>query len=72
MSDHFLAHPVSVGASFGRRILALEQARQMVIVGTPEAVAARLTPYAEIGFDTLLLMERVPLDYETLRLFIQG
>jgi len=36
-----------------------------------EEVAARLAPYVGIGFDTFLLMERTPLDHETLRLFMQ-
>lgn len=48
-----------------------ERARQMAIMGTPEEVAARLTPYIDIGFDMFLIMERTPLDYETTRLFIQ-
>jgi hypothetical protein len=34
-------------------------------------VAARLAPYVGLGFDTFLLMERTPLDHETLRLFMQ-
>jgi alkanesulfonate monooxygenase SsuD/methylene tetrahydromethanopterin reductase-like flavin-dependent oxidoreductase (luciferase family) len=47
-----------------------ERAQQMAIAGTPEEVAAQLTPYLGIGFDMFLLMERTPLDPETLRLFI--
>jgi len=47
-----------------------ERARQMAIAGTPEQVAAALTPYIGIGFDMFLLMERSPLDHETLRLFM--
>ena len=39
--------------------------------GTPEEVAARLAPYVGIGFDTFLVLERTPLDHETLRLFMQ-
>jgi F420-dependent oxidoreductase-like protein len=48
-----------------------ERARQMAIAGTPEQVAAALSPYIGIGFDMVLLMERTPLDAETLRLFMQ-
>ena len=48
-----------------------ERARQMAIAGTPEEVAARLAPYLGLGFDMFLLLERTPLDYETLRLFMQ-
>jgi F420-dependent oxidoreductase-like protein len=54
------------------RQIPLERARQMAIAGTPEEVAIALIPYIEIGFDMVLLMERAPLDYESLRLFIQG
>jgi alkanesulfonate monooxygenase SsuD/methylene tetrahydromethanopterin reductase-like flavin-dependent oxidoreductase (luciferase family) len=52
------------------RHLPIEQARQWAIAGTPEEVAAQLAPYVDIGFDTFLLMERTPLDQETLRLFM--
>jgi hypothetical protein len=48
-----------------------ERARQMAIAGRPEQVAAALSPYIGIGFDMVLLMERAPLDAETLRLFMQ-
>jgi F420-dependent oxidoreductase-like protein len=48
-----------------------ERARQMAIAGTPEEVATALVPYLGIGFDMFLLMERTPLDDETLRLFMQ-
>jgi len=34
-------------------------------------LATYLRPYAQLGFQTFLLMERTPLDYETLRLFMQ-
>ena len=54
-----------------QRGLPLEQARQWAIAGTPEEVAARLAPYVGIGFDTFLVLERTPLDHETLRLFMQ-
>jgi alkanesulfonate monooxygenase SsuD/methylene tetrahydromethanopterin reductase-like flavin-dependent oxidoreductase (luciferase family) len=53
------------------RHLPIEQARQWTIAGTPEEVAAQLAPYVDIGFDTFLLMERTPLDHESLRLFMQ-
>jgi F420-dependent oxidoreductase-like protein len=53
------------------RHLPIEQARQWANAGTPEEIAARLAPYVGLGFDTLVLMERAPLDYETLRLFMQ-
>jgi F420-dependent oxidoreductase-like protein len=52
------------------RQLPPERARQMAIAGTPDQVAATLIPYIGIGFDMFLLMERSPLDYETLRLFM--
>ena len=52
------------------RRLPIEQARQWTIAGTPEEVAARLAPYVGIGFDTFLVLERTPLDHETLRLFM--
>src|SRR4051812_9460962 len=54
------------------RQVSIERARQMVIAGTPEEVATALIPYIQIGFDMFLLMERAPLDYETLRLFIHS
>jgi F420-dependent oxidoreductase-like protein len=47
-----------------------ERAQQMAIAGTPEEVAAQLAPYLGIGFDMFLLMERTPLDHESLRLFM--
>jgi F420-dependent oxidoreductase-like protein len=53
------------------RHLPVEQARQWAIAGTPGEVAARLAPYVGLGFDTFLLMERTPLDHETLRLCMQ-
>jgi alkanesulfonate monooxygenase SsuD/methylene tetrahydromethanopterin reductase-like flavin-dependent oxidoreductase (luciferase family) len=53
------------------RQVPLEQARHMAIAGTPEQIAAALTPYMEIGFDMFLLMERAPLDHESLRLFME-
>jgi alkanesulfonate monooxygenase SsuD/methylene tetrahydromethanopterin reductase-like flavin-dependent oxidoreductase (luciferase family) len=51
--------------------LPVERARQIAIAGTPAEVADALQPYVEIGFDMFLLMERIPLDYETLQLFIR-
>jgi F420-dependent oxidoreductase-like protein len=66
--------PVQVAEELARfaaeRQLPLEQARHMAIAGTPEEVAAALIPYIEIGFDMFLLMERTPLDHDTLRLFM--
>ncbi len=53
------------------RHIPTERARQMVIAGTPEEVAAALAPYIALGFTMVLLMERTPLDDETLRLFMQ-
>jgi F420-dependent oxidoreductase-like protein len=55
----------------GERQVPPERARQMAVAGTPEEVAARLAPYLGLGFDMFLLLERTPLDYETLRLFMQ-
>jgi F420-dependent oxidoreductase-like protein len=54
------------------RQLPVERARQMAMAGTPEEVAAQLTSYLDIGFDMFLLMERTPLDPETLRQFMHG
>jgi alkanesulfonate monooxygenase SsuD/methylene tetrahydromethanopterin reductase-like flavin-dependent oxidoreductase (luciferase family) len=51
--------------------IAVLRARQMTIAGTPEEVAVALIPYLGLGFDMFLIMERLPLDYETLRLFMQ-
>jgi F420-dependent oxidoreductase-like protein len=53
------------------RQLPPERAQQMVMAGTPEQITALLAPYLDLGFDMFLIMERKPLDYETLRLFIQ-
>lgn len=53
------------------RQLPPEQARHMAIAGTPEQVAAALAPYIGIGFDMFVLMERAPLDHESLRLFME-
>jgi F420-dependent oxidoreductase-like protein len=53
------------------RQLPPEQAQRMAIAGTPEQVATALMPYVGIGFDMFLLMERAPLDHESLRLFIE-
>ena len=38
---------------------------------TGACLVAQLAPYVDIGFDTFLLLERTPLDHETLRLFMQ-
>ena len=56
--------------AFERR-MPIEQARRWTLAGTPEEVAALIAPHVGLGFDTFLLMERTPLDYETLRLFIE-
>jgi F420-dependent oxidoreductase-like protein len=53
------------------RQLPPERVRGMVIAGTPQEVATALTAYIDIGFDMFLLMERTPLDHETLRLFME-
>jgi F420-dependent oxidoreductase-like protein len=50
--------------------LPLERARQMAIAGAPNDIFDYLKPYVDLGFDMFLLMERTPLDYETLRLFM--
>jgi alkanesulfonate monooxygenase SsuD/methylene tetrahydromethanopterin reductase-like flavin-dependent oxidoreductase (luciferase family) len=52
------------------RQLPPERARQMVMAGTPDEVAAQLAPYLGLGFDMFILLERKPLDHETLRLFM--
>jgi F420-dependent oxidoreductase-like protein len=66
--------PAQVAAEIARfaeeRQVPIERAQHMAIAGTPEEVAAALLPYIAIGFDMLLLMERAPLDHETLRLFM--
>ncbi len=51
--------------------LPLERGRQMAIAGTPEEVAESLLPYVDVGFDWFVLMERIPLDYDTLQLFMR-
>jgi F420-dependent oxidoreductase-like protein len=48
-----------------------ERAAHMAMLGTPEDVAAQLQPYVQLGFDMFILMERNPVDYATLELFIQ-
>lgn len=68
--------PAQVEQEVGRfaeeRQVPLERARYMVMAGTPEVVAASLAPYVDLGFDMFVLLERTPLDYETLRLFMEG
>jgi F420-dependent oxidoreductase-like protein len=68
------ADPAQVEAEVARfaeeRRTPPERARQMAIAGTPEEVAAQLAPYLDLGFDMFLVLERAPLDYETLRLFM--
>jgi alkanesulfonate monooxygenase SsuD/methylene tetrahydromethanopterin reductase-like flavin-dependent oxidoreductase (luciferase family) len=68
------ADPAQVAEELGQfaeeRQVPAEQARHMAIAGTPEEVARALTPYLDIGFDTFLVMERTPLDHESLRLFM--
>ncbi len=51
--------------------LPLERGRQMAMAGTPEEVAESLLPYVDVGFDWFVLMERIPLDYDTLQLFMR-
>ena len=48
-----------------------ERASQMAIAGTPAEVADSLLPYVDVGFDWFVLMERIPLDYDTLQLFMR-
>jgi alkanesulfonate monooxygenase SsuD/methylene tetrahydromethanopterin reductase-like flavin-dependent oxidoreductase (luciferase family) len=58
-------------ARFAREsALPLERARQIAVAGSPSEIADYLTRYVDIGFDMFLLMERSPLDFETLRLFM--
>ena len=68
------ADPAQVEAELARfaaeRQTPPERARQMAVAGTPDEVAAQLALYRDLGFDTFLLMERTPLDHETLRLFM--
>jgi F420-dependent oxidoreductase-like protein len=67
--------PVAVEAELARfaaeRQVPPDQARRMAMAGTPEEVAAQLAPYRRLGFDMFLAMERAPLDYDGLRLFIR-
>ena len=51
--------------------LPLDRARQMAIAGTPAEVADSLLPYVNVGFEWFVLMERIPLDYDTLQLFMR-
>ena len=53
------------------RQLAVERASMMAMSGTPEQVAERLLPYLGLGFGMVLLMERAPLDPESLELFMR-
>ena len=66
--------PGEVEAELGRfaaeRQLPPERARMMAMAGTPEEVAGILTPYLKLGFTHFIMLERAPLDYETLRLVI--
>lgn len=68
--------PAQVAAELARfaaeRHVPPEKARFMAIAGTPEEVAQALQPYLAIGFDMILLMERAPLDHESLRLFMES
>lgn len=68
------ADPAEVAAELGRfaaeRQLPPERARMMAMAGTPDEVAALLIPYLGLGFDMFILLERAPLDHETLRLFM--
>lgn len=52
------------------RQVPIERARLMAMAGTPDEVAGRLAPYLDLGFDMFILLERTPLDHETLRLFM--
>ena len=51
--------------------LPLDRARQMAIAGTPAEVADSLLPYVDVGFEWFVMMERIPLDYDTLQLFMR-
>lgn len=53
------------------RHLPVERARQMVMAGPPDQIAAQITPYLDLGFDLFVLMGRTPADHDTLRLFVQ-
>jgi alkanesulfonate monooxygenase SsuD/methylene tetrahydromethanopterin reductase-like flavin-dependent oxidoreductase (luciferase family) len=68
------AEPAQVEEELARftaeRQVPTEQARHMAIAGTPEEVALALTPYVDIGFDMVLVMERTPLDHESLGMFM--
>ncbi len=48
-----------------------EEVRQGAIVGTPELLAERLAPYAELGVGDFLLMARPPSDRRTMELIAQ-
>ena len=53
------------------RLLPIEQARAIVVAGTPGDVAERLMPYTDLGVNLFLVQDRVPFDDETLRLFAE-
>lgn len=53
------------------REVPIARARQLAMAGTPDEVAAMLAPYLALGFDMFVVMERSPLDNETLERFIR-
>jgi F420-dependent oxidoreductase-like protein len=61
----------AVAALAKARHMTPEQARVLLVAGTPEEVAERLVPYAEIGIDLFIIQGRAPFDYESLRLFAE-
>ena len=54
-----------------RRDAKIREARD-VISGTPEQVAAALTPYIDLGADTLIVEGEAPFDRESVSLFMAG
>ena len=60
-----------VAALAKARNMTPEQARAMIVAGTPEEVVERLVPYAEMGINLFIMQGRPPFDYESLRLFAE-
>ncbi len=61
--------PVAAEAAYGRLLTAngIEDMRtDMVLLGSPESAADRIRPYAELGFETLIVRMPAPYDRETI------
>jgi F420-dependent oxidoreductase-like protein len=61
--------PVAAEAAYSRLLTAngIEDMRtDMVLLGSPESAADRIRPYAELGFETLIVRMPAPYDRETI------